>query len=174
MDDFLTSGRNFQLFYDGACPLCDREISWLKRLDKQNRVLFTDIASPDFAADAYEKSFDQLMDQIHGRLPDGRWTVGVETFRQLYQAMGMGWVAGWTAWPGIRYGIDGLYWIFAKNRLRITGRWHKGCEATDGCRVDAGNARELAADDLMTDDLAADERSAEFARISSDSPTSIG
>jgi hypothetical protein len=77
-----------QVFYDGDCPLCRREIAALRRMDRRSRILFTDIAASDFCPEAHGKSMSELMDQIHGRLPDGSWVVGVEVFRRLYDAIG--------------------------------------------------------------------------------------
>ena len=39
---------DLEAFYDGACPLCLREVNLLRRLDRHNRVQFTDISSPSF------------------------------------------------------------------------------------------------------------------------------
>lgn len=33
------------LFYDGQCPLCIREMSQLKKLDKHGRLMFEDITT---------------------------------------------------------------------------------------------------------------------------------
>lgn len=111
-----------QVFFDGDCPLCSREISLLRRLDRHKRVLFTDIAAKDFDAASLGMSQDMLMDRIHGRLPDGTWIEGVEVFRQLYAAVGLGAIAWVMRLPVITWMLDWSYEIFAKNRLRWTGR----------------------------------------------------
>ncbi len=111
-----------QVFYDGDCPLCSKEIALLKRMDRRERVLFTDIAAPDFDPAALGRSWEALMDRIHGRLPDGTWIEGVEVFRQLYAAVGLGWVASLMRLPVISWLLDWSYEVFAKNRLRWTGR----------------------------------------------------
>ncbi|MGZ0167798.1 MAG: DCC1-like thiol-disulfide oxidoreductase family protein [Planctomycetales bacterium] len=36
------------MFYDGDCPLCLRETNFIRRLNRNRRVCFTNIASPDF------------------------------------------------------------------------------------------------------------------------------
>ena len=41
-----------EVFYDGECPLCVREIRMLRRMDRAGGILFTDIATPDFDASA--------------------------------------------------------------------------------------------------------------------------
>lgn len=35
------------VWYDGACPLCQREIGLMRRLDKRARIAFVDISTPD-------------------------------------------------------------------------------------------------------------------------------
>jgi predicted DCC family thiol-disulfide oxidoreductase YuxK len=114
----------FEVFYDGDCPLCMREIRMLQHLDrKRHRILFTDIAMADFDPIG-ETGLAQatLMAEIHGRLPDGQLVTGVEVFRQLYGAVGLRWLMAPTRWPGLRQLSDAAYELFAKHRLRLTGR----------------------------------------------------
>jgi predicted DCC family thiol-disulfide oxidoreductase YuxK len=117
-----------EVFFDGDCPLCTREIDLLRRLDRFGRIRFTDIAAPGFDPSALSTSMDALMSRIHGRLPDGSWIEGVEVFRRLYAAVGFGPLVALTRLPGVSHALDAAYAVFAKNRLRWTGRCDaKGC-----------------------------------------------
>lgn len=121
---------DIEVFFDGACPLCAREISLLRRLDRAGRIRFTDISSPDFASPGPEHA--TLMDRIHGRLPDGSWVEGVEVFRRLYAAVGFGPLVQLSRLPGVSHALDWGYRHFARNRLRWTGR----CDTHGGqCEV---------------------------------------
>ena len=62
------------------------------------------------------------MARIHGVLPDGTVIEGVEVFRRAYAAVGLGWLIAPTRWPGCRRLTDLAHRIFARNRLRWTGR----------------------------------------------------
>jgi len=118
-----------EVFYDGDCPLCIREINMLRRLDKKDKILFTDIADQKFDALSVGVAWIKLMNKIHGRLPDGTLIEGVEVFRRLYSAVGFGWLVKMTRWPGISHLLNWAYEIFAKNRLKWTGRCVDGsCE----------------------------------------------
>ena len=112
----------FEVFFDGACPLCRREMTLLKRLDRKQQILLTDISAPDFDATALGKTHEDLMARIHGRQPDGSFVEGVEVFRQLYLALGWKWMVTLTRLPIISQMLNLGYTIFARNRLRLTGR----------------------------------------------------
>jgi predicted DCC family thiol-disulfide oxidoreductase YuxK len=116
-----------EVFFDGDCPLCRREIALLRRLDRRGRIRFTDIAVDGFSAAALGADQDALMAEIHGRLPDGSWIRGVEVFRRLYTAVGWGAVVALSRWPGIRQTLEVGYRVFARNRLRWTGRCNSAC-----------------------------------------------
>lgn len=111
-----------EVFFDGDCPLCVREIAMLRKLDKRHRVIFTDIADKAFDAAALGTDYATLMARIQARLPDGTWIEGVEVFRALYTAVGFGSLIKLTRIPGISHTMDAAYTLFAKNRLRLTGR----------------------------------------------------
>ncbi|ACY18168.1 thiol-disulfide oxidoreductase DCC family protein [Haliangium ochraceum] len=113
---------DIEVFFDGDCPLCRREIDMLRRRDDGQRIRFTDIAAPGFRAEGYGKTMDELMGRIHGRLPDGTWIDGVEVFRRLYTAIGLGWLVSLTRLPGVAQLCELGYRVFAKNRLKWTGR----------------------------------------------------
>lgn len=117
----------FEVFFDGDCPLCRREIDWLQRRDRNHKVRFTDIAAPEFDPAATGRTMDELMARIHGRLPSGELIEGVEVFRRLYQAVGLGWLVAPTRLPGIRGLLDAAYRLFARYRLRLTGRCDQRC-----------------------------------------------
>ena len=69
-----------EVFFDGECPLCVREIRMLRWMDRRQRIRFTDISTDKFLPDRFDRSMQDFMDEIHGRLPDGQWLTGVEVF----------------------------------------------------------------------------------------------
>ncbi|HYQ02965.1 MAG TPA: DUF393 domain-containing protein [Polyangiaceae bacterium] len=111
-----------EVFYDGACPLCRREIEMLRRKDEQHRIRFTDIAEPKFEPASVGLTWATLMARIHGRLPDGTLIEGVEVFRRLYAAVGYRSLVALTRLPVVSELLGLSYRAFAKNRLRFTGR----------------------------------------------------
>jgi predicted DCC family thiol-disulfide oxidoreductase YuxK len=132
----------FEVFYDGDCPLCKREIDWLRKKDRQQLIQFTDIAADDFDPDPLGRSHDELMARIHGRMPDGTVIEGVEVFRQLYSRIGFGRAVGFSRLPVIKTALEASYRVFAKLRLPVTGRLGWGrCSQSDcavkqsGCQV---------------------------------------
>ena len=128
-----SSGSDIEVFYDGGCPVCLREVRVLRRLDRRGRIHFTDIDAPGFQASEGSPGFDDLMARIHARTSDGTWMQGVEVFRRLYTAVGFGALVAPTRLPGIAQLLDLGYRWFAKNRLRLTGRCADGaCERPAG------------------------------------------
>ena len=87
----------FEVFFDGQCPLCRREIDMIRRMDRRGQLILTDIASDSFEPESVP--LDQLMREIHGRVVGGPYVTGVEVFRQIYQRVGWGAVVGPTRWP---------------------------------------------------------------------------
>lgn len=113
-----------KLLYDGACPLCLREVNFLQKRDAgRGLVAFVDIADDDYAPEAHGGvDFETAMGQIHAVLPDGTLIKNVEVFRRVYEILGMGWVYAATKWPIVGPIVDTLYRIWADWRLALTGR----------------------------------------------------
>jgi predicted DCC family thiol-disulfide oxidoreductase YuxK len=128
-----------RVLYDGDCPLCSREIRFLEKRDRgRGRIQFEDIAEPSFDPAVYGLDAGELMARIHGVLPDATVIEGVEVFRRAYAAVGLGWLMAPTRWPGLRRVAELAYRIFARNRLRWTGR-ASACE-TGRCQIVAERA----------------------------------
>ncbi len=120
----LASPWRIKLLYDGDCPLCRREVEFLRRRDGgRGLIAFVDIAAPDYDAAANAGiDFVTAMREIHAITTDGQVIRGVEVFRQVYAVLGLGWVYGWTGLPGIRRLVDWVYGLWAERRLALTGR----------------------------------------------------
>ena len=130
----VRSGETFEVFFDGDCPLCRREIALLRRLDRRGRLRFADIADPAFDADLGVSRGD-LMRRIHGRGADGALVEGVEVFRRLYEAVGLGALVRLSRAAPIAWLLDRAYDWFARNRLRLTGRCtDEACGVPDAAR----------------------------------------
>jgi predicted DCC family thiol-disulfide oxidoreductase YuxK len=125
------ASHDIEVFFDGDCPLCRREIAMLRRRDRDQRIRFTDIAAAGFDARALGTDQATLMGRIHGRLPDGTWIDGVEVFRRLYAAVGLGWLVSLTRLPVLSRLVELAYDLFARHRLRLTGR----CPVDGSCAL---------------------------------------
>jgi predicted DCC family thiol-disulfide oxidoreductase YuxK len=113
---------DIEVFFDGGCPLCRREIRLLQRRDRHRRIRFTDLDAPDFRPADVGMTRDALMAQMHGRLSDGTWLTGVEVFRRMYAVIGFGLLVRLSRLPLISHALELGYWAFARNRLRLTSR----------------------------------------------------
>lgn len=113
-----------KLLYDGACPLCMREVNFLQKRDAGRGLInFVDIACDRY--DPEENGgidFATAMGRIHAIRADGKIIKNVEVFRQIYETLGMGWIYAATKWPLVGPVVDALYGIWADWRLALTGR----------------------------------------------------
>ena len=89
------------MLFDGDCPLCVREVDFLRaRDDGRGRLDLVDIAS-----DAYDPranrgvDFETAMATIHGITPEGDIITGIEVFERAYAAVGLGWVYAFASTP---------------------------------------------------------------------------
>ena len=112
------------LLFDGACPLCRREVDALRARDGgKGRLGFVDIDAPDYDPAAHGGiSYRAAMGRIHAIDADGRVIVDVAAFREAYRLVGLGWLYAPTTWPVLKPVVDGAYRLWASSRLRLTGR----------------------------------------------------
>ena len=130
----MLTGWHFKLLYDGACPLCRREMRLLQRLDRSGHLAFEDVSSPGFDPARYGTTREELLGVIHGVFPDGHIVRKVEVFREAYRAVGLGWLLAPTGWPGLRWVFDKLYALFARYRVPIGRVFGRSC-ASGMCDV---------------------------------------
>ena len=111
------------LLYDGACPLCLREVKFLKRRDLHGKLSFVDIDRLAYDPAEWQGiSYRDAMARIHAIRADGEILKDVAVFREAYRCVGLGWIYAPTEWPFIGLLIDRIYALWASQRLRITGR----------------------------------------------------
>lgn len=110
----------FTIFYDSHCPLCAKEMTSLKKYDKQNNLRFVDIMHEDFTTSYPELDWSALNERIHGMCDDGTILVGLDATHRAWNEVGKGWLYAPLRWPIIRFFADKLYLVFAKNRYSIS------------------------------------------------------
>lgn len=119
----------FKLLYDGDCPLCLKEVNWLRKYNHHERLILENISDKDFNAGKYNKTINELMGSIHGVYPNGKIISGMEVFRQAYRAVGLGWIFAPTAWPVLKIFFDISYKIFARYRIKIGKYFGRTCSS---------------------------------------------
>ena len=110
------------VFFDGACPICAREIALMKRLDRRQRLAYCDFSRLDY--DTASKGFapSELGTVIHARWADGSVITGVDVFRAMWEAVGLGLLAKLSHLSLVEPLVLRAYEWFARNRLQLTGR----------------------------------------------------
>ena len=120
------------VFFDGACPICDREIALMKRLDRRRQLEFCDFSVQEYDAASSGFAVADLGAVIHARWADGSVITGVEVFRAMWDAVGLGVLTKLSRLSFVESLVLKAYAWFARNRLRLTGR-SQACTG-DSCR----------------------------------------
>jgi len=76
-----------QVFYDGGCSVCSKEISHYTKIADLNRVAFVDINAPEFEPARYRLSLEAFQAELHVRDATGQFHTGVEAFRKLWEVL---------------------------------------------------------------------------------------
>jgi predicted DCC family thiol-disulfide oxidoreductase YuxK len=71
------------VWYDGACPLCTREIALMRRLDRKARIRFVDVADPSSSC-PLDRS--ELLARFHAE-ERGRMLSGAAAFAAMWRAI---------------------------------------------------------------------------------------
>ena len=82
------------VWYDGDCPLCRREISLMRRLDRRGAIDFVDAATGTGGCPIDRRD---LLARFHA-LEDGKMLSGAEAFAAMWRAIPVA-APAWTARP---------------------------------------------------------------------------
>ncbi len=101
------------VYYDGACPLCRREISLYQGLKGAEDVDWVDVSCQDGACCAQDLSREKALKRFHIRDKHGQLASGAAAFAELWMAFpGWRWAGRILALPGIRHVADIAYYLF--------------------------------------------------------------
>jgi len=73
-----------RVWYDGACPLCLREIALMRRLDKRGAITFVDVAAGSDPSCPVDRA--QLLARFHAE-EDGVIHSGAAAFAAMWRAI---------------------------------------------------------------------------------------
>jgi len=129
-----------QIFYDGSCSVCAREVERYGRMDREGRLILVDISAPEFNPAPFGIPLAEFMYQMHAIDRSNRVFRGVEAFWAIWQAFPSSTLLGLCGVlislplvnPLARLG----YRIFAGLRGYLPKR-SNGC-SSDTCRIGRG------------------------------------
>lgn len=133
---------SLQIFYDGSCSICVKEMTRYRRYNSDNCFTFIDISADDFDPAVYGKSREEFMEQLHVLSDEGAFVTGFDAVMAIWQHLparsGRRLVAAIVGLPGLQRLGRRAYRLVARNRQRLPQRGRK-CEA-HSCFADARQA----------------------------------
>lgn len=134
-----------RIFYDGACPVCSREIEHYHRQDRRGRLVPVDISPADFNPEPFGISRQAFVAELHAIDHNDKVYRGVEAFRAIWLAfpdrMAYRLLATVVAWPVVNPVARLVYRWFARVRPRLSGRKSQCADQVCGVGRVGGVAR---------------------------------
>ena len=113
----------FIFLFDGGCPFCLRETSFLRKKDFLNKINFVDINNDNYNPLLYKNiSYEAAMSNLHGILENGDIIQGLDVLAYSYKLIGLAWVYYPLKFGFLAPVLKLFYQYWAKYRLKITGR----------------------------------------------------
>ena len=107
-----------EVWYDGACPLCTREIALMRRLDRRGAIDFVDVSTPGGSCSTDRKA---LLERFHAR-ENGVMLSGAAAFAAMWRAIPLLRPLGLIArWKPVLAMLERAYLRFLTIRPRLQG-----------------------------------------------------
>ncbi len=122
-----------EVFFDGACPLCQQSRAWTERRASGERLRFRD----------FRRASDDELPVPRGELEGAMWVrterdellAGFEAWRRILQEVpGWRWLAAITGVPPLSWVGPVAYRLVARHRHRLPIPFPSGCR-DDSCPV---------------------------------------
>ena len=122
VNELVEESRPLTVLYDGACPLCRREIGVYRGLKPNTPVCFADVSDAALPLPP-GTTRDQLLARFHVRSREGQLLSGAEAFLALWAALpGWRWLAMAGRLPGAVWVMERTYRLFLRWRPTLQ-RW---------------------------------------------------
>ena len=117
----MTGIQRATVYFDGACPLCRREIAHYAARDRAGLLSFADIAADPAPLAAIGVGREDALARLHVRLEDGSVLVGARAFAAIWDRLPRWRVLARAlrALPGAMALAEAAYRVVARNRTRV-------------------------------------------------------
>lgn len=110
------------MLYDGACPLCQREVAHYQKMDKNNCVDWVDISKMPDQLTKYGVDYHTAMERLHVIDKHGCMQSGVQAFLTVWNTLPYyRWLATVIQFLHLTPVLDRAYIRFARWRLSSRG-----------------------------------------------------
>jgi predicted DCC family thiol-disulfide oxidoreductase YuxK len=104
-----------QVFYDGGCPVCSREISFYRSRPGTEGFDWVDVNRENLQGTGLSR--DAALARLHVRLADGTLVSGAAAFAAMWRQMpGLTWLGRWLQIPPFGALAELAYRIFLRTR----------------------------------------------------------
>ena len=138
MTEPVKESQPLTVLYDGACPLCRREIGIYRGLQPNKPVCFADLNDPALPLPP-GTTREQLLARFHVRDQNGHLRSGAQAFLALWAALpDWRWLARAGSVPGAAWAMERGYRLFLHFRPELQ-RWATRLDQSAAHRADRHN-----------------------------------
>ncbi len=106
-----------RVFFDGACPVCSREIAFYRGLRDDDAIAWVDVTAADFTCEGLTRA--SALSRLHVRTADGRLVNGVPAFRELWLHLpALKWLYLLSRPRAMQWLLERAYEFFLRRRAR--------------------------------------------------------
>jgi predicted DCC family thiol-disulfide oxidoreductase YuxK len=117
-----SSSEKWKFFYDGDCPICNREACAIEKRSINEQMEFININSREFIIQSGNLDYETAMKKMHAIDDNGNTITALDAFAVAYARSNRLFLATLLNISFLRPMLDKFYNTFAKHRMFLTGR----------------------------------------------------
>jgi predicted DCC family thiol-disulfide oxidoreductase YuxK len=111
-----------KVYYDGACPVCSREIDYYRRSEAEPSIEWIDASQAGAESLGPALTRESALRRIHVRRADGSLASGAAAFVEIWRSLPrLRWLARLIGTPPLLWAAEGAYRLF----LAIRPLWRR-------------------------------------------------